>query len=79
MSLRRSRTCNTANGVKLISLAEYRRLAFVGKPPCINTLKSWIDKGIIQGEKIGGLYFVHVGEPQPPVENNDLLRQMVEG
>ena len=64
--------------MKRITVNEYRRLAFVGKPPCANTIKRWIDNGTISGEKIGGLYFVHVGDA-PRTKNNPLLKSMIEG
>lgn len=63
--------------MRLITISEYQRLGFEGKPPCANTIKRWIERGIVAGEKRGGLYFVHVGEPEP-IEN-DLLRAMVQG
>lgn len=64
--------------MKLITISEYRRLAFVGKPPCANTIKRWIDTGEISGERIGGMYFVHVDEPERNIDNT-LLKAMVEG
>jgi len=63
--------------MRRITVNEYRRLAFEGKPPCANTIKRWIDRGIISGEKIGGLYFVHVGAPDRP--DNPLIDRMVRG
>lgn len=47
-------------------LSEYRKTAFVGRAPTPNTLKSWIREGSLPGEKLGGLWFVHVDESGNP-------------
>ncbi len=49
-----------------MKLSQYRQKQFVeGSRPTISTLKRWIDKGEIDGERIGGNYYVRVGEIKP--------------
>ena len=52
--------------MKRMLLHEYRRHAFVGKPPSRQTLINWIQDGDLPGEKMGGAWVVFVddnGEP----------------
>ena len=46
----------------LLCLLQYRQQAYVGKPPCVATLKRQIDRGLLPGERRGTRYFVHVDE-----------------
>ena len=51
-----------------MTLAEFRRTCFLGRPPSANTIKAAIARGQWAGERVGGLYFVLVdayGQPMP--------------
>lgn len=43
-----------------MKLTEYRSRSFVGKPPCLNTLRKMIGNGELPGELFGGCYYVFV-------------------
>lgn len=43
-----------------MKLTEYQKRSFVGKPPCLNTLKKLINNGDLPGELFGGCYYVFV-------------------
>jgi hypothetical protein len=45
-----------------MSIAEYRRTAFLGRPPAAITVRRWLEAGDLPGEKIGGSWFVLVDE-----------------
>jgi hypothetical protein len=57
-----------------MTLAEFRRRSFIGRPPCLNTIKATMERGDWVGERIGGLWYIFVdengqpipGRPQPP-------------
>lgn len=50
----------------LMKLSQYRQKQFVdGSRPTMRTLKRWIETGEIDGERIGGNYYVRVGEIKP--------------
>jgi hypothetical protein len=50
-----------------MTIAEFRRAAFLGRAPCANTIKTIIERGDWAGEKVGGLYFVFVDEAGQPL------------
>ena len=66
---------------KKLSLTEYRRVAFAGKPPGMTTLKRWINDGQLPGEKMGTRYFVTVNQALEVVAlpNAKLLTQVDTG
>lgn len=68
------------SGIYRMRLAEFRKRYFMGKPPCENTLKKWIDKQELPGERIGNLYFVLVdarGEPVKLDTGNEHANEML--
>lgn len=56
-------------GYKLKSMAAFRKESpcFADPKPSANTLRHWVDEGILQGERIGKQYYVHVDEDGWPV------------
>lgn len=50
-----------------MTLSEFLRRAFLGKPPSRNTIKAAIERKEIAGEKLGGMYFVFVDEAGQPI------------
>lgn len=54
-------------------LSEFKRRYFKGSRPCVNTLKSWIDKKLFPGEVIAGHYFVLVDECGEPINSNQAM------
>lgn len=50
-----------------MTLSEFLRTAFIGKPPCRNTIKAAIERKEWLGEKIGGNWFIFVDEAGQPV------------
>lgn len=62
-----------------MTVAEFRRRAFLGKPPSANTIKAAIERKEWLGEQIGGLWFIFVdavgqpirSKPAPPKTGND--------
>lgn len=53
-----------------MTLSEFARQMFVGKPPSRNTLKAMIERQQWQGEKVGGMYFVFVDAKGQPIPGN---------
>jgi len=53
------------------ALSEFRADFFTGKKkPCANTLKKWIERGDICGERIGNHYFVLVDARGEPIKSD---------
>jgi hypothetical protein len=50
-----------------MSIAEFRRRAFVGRAPSSVTVRRWIQAGQVAGERIGGTWFVLVDESGQPL------------
>lgn len=50
-----------------MTIAEFRRAAFLGKAPCANTIKATIERGDWTGERVGGLYYIFVDELGQPI------------
>lgn len=51
-----------------MALTEYRRTAYLGKPPCVNTLKAMIDRKEWLGERTqSGRYYLFVDEAGQPI------------
>ncbi|WP_353214430.1 DNA-binding protein [Salinisphaera hydrothermalis] len=48
--------------MKRMLLHEYRRHAYLGRPPSRQTLINWIRHGALAGEKIGGAWVVFVDD-----------------
>lgn len=61
---------------KMLEVAEFKKLRYPGRRPCINTLKKWISSGIIQGEIRGGMYFVDMAEELMNT-GDDLLNEIL--
>jgi hypothetical protein len=53
-----------------IALSQFRSRYFAGKPPCVNTLKKWIDTQKLPGEIIAGHYFVLVDDCGEPIKSH---------
>lgn len=53
-----------------MALSQFRSRHYAGKPPCVNTLKNWIDSGKLPGEVRAGHYFVLVDERGEPIQSN---------
>lgn len=53
-----------------MALSQFRSRYFTGKPPCVNTLKKWVDTHKLPGEVIAGHYFVLVDERGEPINSN---------
>jgi|TARA_R100000322_G_C5422352_1_gene186559 hypothetical protein len=50
----------------LMKVSVYRKKRFAeGSRPSVNTIKKWIDNGEIQGEIIGGMYYVDLDKIKP--------------
>ena len=82
MSLKTKTSTKTVSEVtvrvpKMLEVAEFKKLRYPGRRPCINTLKKWISSGIIQGELRGGIYFVDIAEELMST-GDDLLNQILE-
>lgn len=82
MSLKTKTSTKTVSEVtvrvpKMLEVAEFKKLRYPGRRPCINTLKKWISSGIIQGELRGGIYFVDIAEELIST-GDDLLNQILE-
>lgn len=66
-------------------LSEFRRLSFIGRAPCANTIKAAIDRGDWMGECVGGLYFIFVdeagqpirGQQKPPETGNQAANKLI--
>lgn len=50
-----------------ISVPEYRRLAFIGTAPSCSTIRRWLEKGELPGEKRGGTWMVFVDAQGQPL------------
>lgn len=48
--------------MKRMLLHEYRRHAYLGRPPSNQTLINWIKRGELPGQKIGGAWIVFVDD-----------------
>jgi hypothetical protein len=51
-----------------MTLSEFRKHGFVGRAPCVNTIKAAIERKDWLGEVVGGLWFIFVdadGQPIP--------------
>lgn len=60
---------------QLMCVSEYRETFFVGdKKPDVSTIKRWITKGQLKGEKIGNMWFVDISTPEP---DNDLINRVL--
>lgn len=53
--------------MRRMALSQFRSRYFTGKPPCVNTLKKWIETKALPGEVIAGHYFVLVDERGEPI------------
>ena len=68
-----------------MTIAEFRRHAFIGKAPCANTIKAAIERGDWLGEVVGGLWFIFVdgdgqpltGKPKKPETGNAAANQII--
>jgi hypothetical protein len=68
-----------------MTIAEFRRTAFLGRAPCANTIKGTIERGDWAGERVGGLWFIFVdahgqpipGKPKKPETGNAAANQII--
>ena len=44
---------------KRITINEYQRIAFIGKPPAKNTVRLWCKNGALPAKKIGGMWLIN--------------------
>lgn len=53
--------------VRRMTVSEYQKTAFVGRPPCLNTLRAQIRSGSLPGEIRGRSYYVYVDQYGQPL------------
>ena len=44
----------------MLEIREFKQIRYPGKRPCLNTLRKWIQTGVLQGEIKDGMYFVDI-------------------
>ncbi len=44
---------------KWITVNEYQKHLFLGKPPSKNTIRKWCEKGLLPSKKIGGTWLIN--------------------
>ncbi|WP_020682335.1 DNA-binding protein [Marinobacterium rhizophilum] len=48
---------------QLMKASKYRENFFCdGSKPALSTIRRWIDNGDLPGERIGGVYYVNIGQ-----------------
>jgi len=60
----------------LMKISEYRVKTFTEESrPSINTIKKWVDNGVICGKNYDGMYFVDTNKIHPA---NDLVNKVLQ-
>jgi len=60
----------------LMKISEFRVKTFTEQSrPTINTIKKWVDNGVISGKIFDGMYFVDIDKIQPV---NDLVSKVLQ-